>query len=33
MLSVNGRMLPMTEIPYETLKRMIAFQAQLDGVK
>jgi protein-disulfide isomerase len=33
MLSVNGRMLPMTEIPYETLKRMVAFQAQLDGVK
>ncbi len=33
MLAVNGRLLPMTEIPYETLKRMIAFQARLDGVK
>ncbi len=33
MLAVNGHLLPMTEIPYETLKKMIAFQAAEDGVK
>ena len=33
MLAVNGHLLPMTEIPYETLKKMIAYQAQADGVK
>jgi len=33
MLAVNGHLLPMTEIPYETLKNMIAYQAQADGVK
>jgi protein-disulfide isomerase len=32
MLAVNGRMLPMT-IPYETLKAIIVFQAELDGVQ
>jgi protein-disulfide isomerase len=32
MLSVNGHMLPLTQVPYETLKRIIAFQAALDGV-
>lgn len=32
MLSVNGHMLPLTQIPYETLKTMIAYQAVLDGV-
>jgi predicted DsbA family dithiol-disulfide isomerase len=30
-LSVNGRMLPLG-IPYDTLKRVIQFQATLDGV-
>jgi protein-disulfide isomerase len=30
-LSVNGRMLPITSIPYETLKSLIVFQAGLDG--
>ena len=33
MLAVNGRLLPLTEIPYETLKKMVAFQGQLDGLK
>ena len=32
MLSVNGHMLPLMQIPYETLKTMIAYQATLDGV-
>ncbi|HVG27440.1 MAG TPA: thioredoxin domain-containing protein [Acidobacteriaceae bacterium] len=32
-LSVNGRMLPIAQIPYETLKQMVAFQAGLDGIK
>ena len=32
LLAVNGHMLPLTSIPYETLKQIIAFQAQLDGV-
>lgn len=32
-LVVNGRLIPITEVPYETLKKMIAFQAALDGVK
>jgi protein-disulfide isomerase len=32
MLSVNGRMLPLVGIPYDTLKRIIQFQATLDGV-
>ncbi len=32
MLSVNGHMLPMSQIPYESLKAMIANQAALDGV-
>jgi protein-disulfide isomerase len=31
-LSVNGRMLPITTIPYDTLKRLIQYQATLDGV-
>ncbi len=33
MLSVNGRMLPLAGIPYETLKSLIVFQAGLDGVQ
>lgn len=32
MLSVNGHLLPMTQVPYETLKTIIAYQATLDGV-
>jgi protein-disulfide isomerase len=31
MLSVNGRLLSITSIPYETLKSLIVFQAGLDG--
>ena len=32
LLAVNGHLLPVTSIPYETLKRIIAFQAAQDGV-
>lgn len=32
MLAVNGHMLPISQIPYETLKTIVAYQAQLDGV-
>ena len=32
MLSVNGHLLPMAQVPYETLKTIIAYQATLDGV-
>jgi len=34
MLSVNGRLLPLSsaDIPYDTLKQLIQFQATLDGV-
>jgi protein-disulfide isomerase len=32
MLAVNGHVLPLTQIPYETLKNIIAFQASMDGV-
>ena len=32
MLAVNGRILPLTGIPYETLRNLIVFQAELDGV-
>jgi protein-disulfide isomerase len=31
LLSVNGHMLPLAGIPYETLKEIIAYQAQVDG--
>lgn len=31
-LVVNGRALPPTAVPYDTLKRIVAYQAQLDGV-
>jgi protein-disulfide isomerase len=31
-LAVNGNLLPMSAIPYETLKSMIIYQASLDGV-
>lgn len=32
MLSVNGRMIGLNAVPYETLKSLIQFQAELDGV-
>jgi len=32
MLVVNGHLLPMTQVPYETLKTIVAYQASLDGV-
>ena len=32
MLAVNGHLLPLTNIPYETLKNIVAYQATLDGV-
>jgi protein-disulfide isomerase len=32
MLAVNGRLLGITSIPYETLRQLIAYQASLDGV-
>lgn len=31
-LVVNGRILPPTMVPYDTLKRIIAYQAQMDGI-
>jgi protein-disulfide isomerase len=32
MLAVNGHMLPLSGVPYETLKKIIAYQAVSDGV-
>ena len=32
MLAVNGRLISISGIPYETLKQLIQFQAELDGV-
>lgn len=32
MLAVNGHVLPLTQVPYETLKTIVAYQAVLDGV-
>ena len=32
MPAVNGHLLPLTNIPYETLKNIVAYQATLDGV-
>lgn len=32
LLSVNGRMLPITQIPYEQVKQIILYQAELDHV-
>ena len=32
MLSVNGHLLPASQIPYEVLKKIIAYQAGQDGV-
>jgi protein-disulfide isomerase len=31
-LVVNGRVLPLSGAPYETLKHIVAYQAQLDGI-
>lgn len=31
-LVVNGRVLPVTSVPYETLKQVVAYQARLDGI-
>jgi len=32
MLAVNGHLIPLSGIPYETLKNIISYQAMLDGV-
>jgi protein-disulfide isomerase len=32
MLAVNGHLLPLAGIPYETLKNIVSYQAMLDGV-
>jgi protein-disulfide isomerase len=32
MLAINGRLIPLGGVPYETLKEIIIFQAGLDGV-
>jgi protein-disulfide isomerase len=32
MLAVNGHLLPISAIPYETLKRIVAWQAKQDGI-
>lgn len=32
MLAVNGHLLPITSVPYDTLKRIVAWQAQQDGI-
>ena len=32
MLAVNGHLLPISSVPYETLKKIVAYQAELDGV-
>lgn len=32
MIAVNGRVLPLTGIPYETLKMIIVYQAEQDGI-
>jgi protein-disulfide isomerase len=31
-LVVNGRVLPISSMPYETLKKIVAYQAKLDGI-
>jgi protein-disulfide isomerase len=31
-LAVNGHLMPLTQIPYETLKTIVAYQAVMDGV-
>ena len=32
MLVVNGRLLPVNQIPYDTLKQIVLYQAKMDGV-
>ena len=32
MLAINGRLVPLTSLPYETLKQVVAFQASMDGI-
>ena len=32
LLSVNGRMLPITDMPYEQVKKIVEYQAQMDHV-
>jgi protein-disulfide isomerase len=32
MLVINGRVLPPVDVSYDTLKRIVAFQAELDGI-
>ncbi len=32
MLAINGRVIPLGGVPYETLKEIVVFQAELDGV-
>jgi protein-disulfide isomerase len=32
MISVNGRLLPLSGVPYETLRSIIVFQAEQDGI-
>ena len=32
MLSVNGRMIPITSVPYDILRQLISYQAEMDGV-
>ena len=32
MLLVNGRQIPVSAVPYDTLKQIIQYQAKLDGV-
>ena len=32
MLAINGRLVPLTSLPYETLVQVIVFQAAIDGV-
>jgi hypothetical protein len=29
---VNGRQIPVSAVPYETLKQIVLYQAKLDGV-
>ena len=33
MLAVNGHLLPIAGIPYDVLKRIIAYQAKMDGIE
>ena len=33
MLLVNGRQVPISGVPYETLKKIIVYQEKLDGIQ